>query len=401
MGVVSQRRLRASVALAAASIITISLGATAQVPTASPAPVEPRVRPAELTMFTAFPSIVADPGEEAVFPLTVDSPEPERVDLALGDAPEGFEPTFRGGGSIVRSVYTGGDVAPDLELSVAIPDDAQPGDHRVVVTATAESGSVELPIDIVVADLSAGDVTLIAEFPALRGDSEAAFSFDLDLANETSQDIDFSLEGQGPEGWLVEVQPSSQAQAATTQVAAGDSESIQASVTAPFQAAAGVYPILVRATGGDREAVAELAVEITGSFAMELTTIDGRLNTSVAAGSSTQFPMILANNGSAPLSAVTFNASPPRDWEVTFTPEEVPTVPAGETVDIVATITPAGNAVAGDYVVTIDASSEDADDEIAVRTTVETSTIWGIVGIALIGLVLLGLAIVFRRFGRR
>ena len=86
---------------------------------------------------------------------------------------------------------------------------------------------------------------------------------------------------------------------------------------------------------------------------------------------------------------------------MTFEPEEVPTVPAGETVDIIATITPAGNAVAGDYVVTIDASSEDADDEIAVRTTVETSTIWGVVGIALIGLVLLGLAIVFRRYGRR
>ena len=57
--------------------------------------------------------------------------------------------------------------------------------------------------------------------------------------------------------------------------------------------------------------------------------------------------------------------------------------------------------MAGDYVVTIDATSEDADDEVAVRVTVETSTIWGVVGIALIGLVLLGLAFVFRRYGRR
>ena len=188
-------------------------------------------------MFTAYPSIVADPGEEAVFPLTVDSPESERVDLALGEAPEGFEPTFRGGGSIVRSVYTGGQAAPELELSIAVPDAAQPGDHRIVVTATAPSGSVELPIDVVVADLSAGDVSLTAEFPALRGDSEDTFSFDLDLANDTSQDIDFALEGQAPEGWVVEVQPSTQQQAATTQVAAGDSESVQATVTPPFQVA--------------------------------------------------------------------------------------------------------------------------------------------------------------------
>jgi uncharacterized membrane protein len=86
---------------------------------------------------------------------------------------------------------------------------------------------------------------------------------------------------------------------------------------------------------------------------------------------------------------------------VTFEPQDVPTVAVGESADIVATITPAGNAVAGDYVVTLSARSDDADDEMQVRTTVETSTIWGLVGIALIGLVLIGLALVFRRFGRR
>ena len=401
MRVVSKRRLGVGATLAVASMISMTLVAVAQAPTASPGPAEPRVRPTELTLFTSYPSIVADPGEEAVFPLTVDSPEAERVDLALGEAPEGFEPTFRGGGAVVRGVYTGGETAPQLELAVEIPEDAQPGDHLVVVTATAPSGSVELPLDISVGDVSAGDVSLTADFPRLRGDSEVEFAFDLDLVNDTNQEIDFALEGQGPEGWVVEVQPSSEQQAATTQVAAGDSESIQATVTPPFQAPAGVYPILVRAVGDDREAVAELSVEITGTFAMDLTTLDGRLNTSVAAGSSTEFPMVVANTGSAPLTAITLSASPPREWEVTFTPEEVPTVPPGESVDIVATITPAGNAVAGDYVVTIDATSEDADDEVAVRVTVETSTIWGVVGIALIGLVLLGLAFVFRRYGRR
>jgi uncharacterized membrane protein len=134
---------------------------------------------------------------------------------------------------------------------------------------------------------------------------------------------------------------------------------------------------------------------------MDLTTPDGRLNTTVSAGGSTQFPIVVVNTGSAPLTAVALSATPPRDWDVTFEPAEVPTVAVGESANIVATITPAGNAVAGDYVVTLSARSEDADDEMALRTTVETSTIWGIVGIALIVLVLVGLALVFRRFGRR
>jgi uncharacterized membrane protein len=399
---VSHTRLgvAATLAVALVAVPFLSLAASAQTPSPLPEPAV-RVRPAALTMFTSYPSIVADPGEDAVFPLTVDSPDPERVDLALGEAPEGFEPTFRGGGAIVGSVYTGGDAPPELELSVSVPADAAPGDHHIVVTATASSGTTELPLDIIVADLSAGSVSLTSDFPNLRGASDATFSFDLDLANDTSQDVDFTLEGLGPEGWTVEVQPSTEAQAATVLVAAGDSERINATVSPPFQVDAGIYPILVRAVGGDREVETQLNVEVTGTFGMDLSTLDGRLNTSVSAGGSTQFPMVLANTGSAPLAGVALSATPPRDWDVTFEPEEVPAVEVGQSVDIVATITPAGNAVAGDYVVTMNARSDDADDSVAVRTTVETSTIWGIVGIALIALVLVGLGLVFRRYGRR
>src|SRR5690606_41230170 len=88
-------------------------------------------------------------------------------------------------------------------------------------------------------------------------------------------------------------------------------------------------------------------------------------------------------------------------WEVTFDQETVPEIPPGETAVVTATITPSEQAVAGDYVITFSASSEEADDEIEVRTTVNPSPVWGILGIGLIVLTLVGLAWVFRRFGRR
>ena len=67
------------------------------------------------------------------------------------------------------------------------------------------------------------------------------------------------------------------------------------------------------------------------------------------------------------------------------------------------TITPASNAIAGDYIVTLTGRADDVTDSetIQLRTTVETSSIWGFVGIALIALVLIGLFLVFRRYGRR
>jgi len=66
-----------------------------------------------------------------------------------------------------------------------------------------------------------------------------------------------------------------------------------------------------------------------------------------------------------------------------------------------AHIPPSSNAVAGDYQITLSASNTDANESIDVRVTVETSPIWGIVGILLVVATIGGLVLVFRRYGRR
>jgi uncharacterized membrane protein len=76
-------------------------------------------------------------------------------------------------------------------------------------------------------------------------------------------------------------------------------------------------------------------------------------------------------------------------------------IPPGQVVTVTAHITPSGNAVAGDYMVTLSASTEDADESIDVRVTVETPLLWGLLGVLLIVGTLAGLVWVFRRYGRR
>ena len=100
------------------------------------------------------------------------------------------------------------------------------------------------------------------------------------------------------------------------------------------------------------------------------------------------------------LDVVTVGVTPPSGWEVAFDNQEV-SIPAGETVPVTATITPSEEAVAGDYVISFTATHEQADAEMEIRTTVNPSAVWGIVGIVVIALTLAGLAWVFRRFGRR
>jgi uncharacterized membrane protein len=95
------------------------------------------------------------------------------------------------------------------------------------------------------------------------------------------------------------------------------------------------------------------------------------------------------------------SATPPQGWNVTFDPPVIEAIAPDDAATVTAQITAADDAIAGDYALTITAKSDQASDSADIRTTVQTSPLWGFVGIAAIVLVLVGLAFVFQRFGRR
>jgi uncharacterized membrane protein len=143
-------------------------------------------------------------------------------------------------------------------------------------------------------------------------------------------------------------------------------------------------------------------VEITGSFSMTITTPDERLRVSGAAGSEIRQTLVVTNTGTAPLENVSLRqTAAPSGWQVTFDPATPITVTTGQPATVVAIIRPSGDALAGDYQVGIEAANESATATQNFRVTVETSLLWGIIGIALIVVVLAGLWFVFQRYGRR
>jgi uncharacterized repeat protein (TIGR01451 family) len=163
----------------------------------------------------------------------------------------------------------------------------------------------------------------------------------------------------------------------------------------------GTYDLRVTARGGGISVETPLAVQITGSYAMEMTTPDDRLNASVTVGQPSQFQLLVVNTGSAPLTNVEFTATPPSNWEVTFDTAAIASIPPGEVATVNATITPADGAIAGDYQISFRATVPETSANVEVRATVSPSAFGGMVGVGLILLVLAGLAWVFRRFGRR
>jgi len=353
-----------------------------------------------LVISTAYPSVTVDPGGTATFPLLITTDTPERVDLTLTQVPEGWDARLRGGGSSISAVFTGGTEPPEATLEVDVPTDVAPGAQQVILEARTATQTGQLTLDILVEEVEAGSVSLTADFPDLRGEA-GDFRFDLELANDTHQEITFTLETDAPQGWRVQARPSGEEQAATTIVAAGGSAQIQVTATPPFGVEAGQYPITVSALGGPQPASAELTIEVTGDSSLTLTTSDERLNARVTVGSSSTIPLVVTNDGSAPLSNISLTGTPPRGWSIEFAPQTIAELAPGAPETVEATLRAADDAIAGDYQVSVRAAADDANDSLELRTTVEASPIGGFIGLGLLALVAVGLLFVFRRYGRR
>ncbi len=288
--------------------------------------------PLEIT--TPFPSVVADPGATAKFAVTVTTDTAQRVDLAVVGQPDGWTTRLRGGGSTIAAVTT--EANPDLptqfsaefSAEVAVPDVAVAGTNQVVIEGRSGAGiTTRLTLDLAIEQVEPGAVTMSSNFPTQSGSADATFDFSLDLQNDTNQQITFSFEADGFPGWLIDARPGGDAQATTAVVDSGGKSTVRVTINPPNNEAAGTYPITVRALGGPQPVEAQLGVEITGNYAMSMTTEDQRLSAKVTVGSTTTLSIVVFNEGSAPLENVALTATPPRNWTVTFQSETIPVHP--------------------------------------------------------------------------
>lgn len=388
------RARRSAFTRTATVLAALALALVGLAPAASAAPA--------FRVWTAYPAVVVAPGSKVSFNVNVTTPTPQRVGLALTGVPTGWTAQVLGGGFVVDAVETDGtDTASTLRVDVTVPASAT-GTSTITLTATADSGTQTLPLSVRVESNAGGDVTLTSDFPSLKGPATQNFSFNLTLTNGTAEDLTFAVNAQGPAGWTVTATLTGQSQAASAVVKAGSTSGVTVTANPPQSVAAGKYPIDVVATAGSRQIKGSLSVEVTGSYNLQLSTPSQQLNGHGAAGASTDVALTLTNGGTAPVTNVKLTSTPPSGWKVTFDPASVDSLASNETKNITAHIVPSGDAVAGDYVVTLKAAGDQStSSSVDIRFTVETSFVWAIIGIALIVAVVAGLWWVFQRYGRR
>ena len=339
---------------------------------------------------------------------------PVEVSLTLEGVPQGWDVNFnsRYPSYPIRSVtVAGGDQnttkSTTIEFKAKVPDNTKPGNYQIKVTAKDAAGptqSVEtLNLRVTSKKVETGGLKLTSQYPVLTTPSGQTLKFSIDLKNETNKPLTTSLSAQVPAGWTVRFKPQfGDTQISSIQLKENASETLSVEIDSPARAEAAEHPVTVRARAGAFEAAANLKVTLKGQQDLRMGTTAGTLSTSITAGKKTPIDFVVLNAGTAAIRNLSFITKKPSDkWTVEFKPDKLDALKPGEAREIKMEILAWDRAIAGDYALTVTANSADITKSENFRITVSTPTIWGWVGFGIVALVVVGLALVFFRLGRR
>lgn len=355
--------------------------------------------------------------------ITVSSEEDVKVDLIVKnigladetiffeilEKPEGWDAWIKGYGKVVSGVFLSEDQNRTMTFIAEPADgsDPQAGTYRFVVQARSADGVLESQstLEVVVIEgevRSTKEIELNTSYPVLKGPTDARFEFSLEVKNGSEEDQLFNLAATGPEGWDISFKPAyEQKQISSLQIKANQTKSVGIEVKPSILAEVGQYPVRVLVATKSAEAEVDLTVELTGTYKIKAGTPSGLLSLSTQTGTPANISLYVRNEGSAEQRQVSFVSFKPENWKVEFAPETLEAVKPGELRQVEVTITPADEALVGDYSVAINAQGEKANSQMEFRVTVKASSAWGWIGVAIIVGVIVGLAFIFRRLGRR
>ena len=396
----------AFVFIASASLITQGLAADS---TSAPSK-------ESFNLILPFKDLTVGQGQEATMDAEVvnRTKDPVEISLQIEGVPAGWDVNFnsRYPSFPIRSVMVqGGDQnsnkSTTLEFKAKVPENTRPGTYAVKITAKDLKGGTQyvetINYRVTSKKIETGGLKLTSQYPVLSTGSGKTLKFTVDLKNETNKPLTTALSAQTPPGWTLRFKPQfGDQQISSIQLKENGSETLSVEIDTPVKADAKEQPITVTARSGAFEASATIKVSLKGTQDLKMGSLGGTLNTSVTAGKKSPVDFVVGNAGTAPIRNLSFVTKKPSDkWTVEFKPDKIDAIEPGQVREIKMEVLAPDRTIAGDYLLTLTANSPEVTKSVEFRVTVSTPTIWGWVGFGIVGLVVLGLAIVFFRLGRR
>jgi len=321
------------------------------------------------------------------------------------DAPVGWETSLSYEGYTVKELNLQPNQSVKLNFKVNVPANASRGNNTLTLLAFDSQGastSIRFIVEYAAPPTPPPGVTLTTVYPTLSGPSGTNFEFTVNIKNTGGEDDVFTLIANPPQGWTVTFRPQFEtSQITSLSLKAGESKTISVSVNPPPRTEPGLYNFTLTAASGKTQGSVKLAVEVTGTYSLSLTTVDGRLNAEAVAGEEAYLTLVAKNAGTSHLRDITISSNHPSGWSVTFEPTLIPSLAPDASQQISVKIKPSSTTLPGDYMVTFSAYGSRVSSSIDVRVTVTSPPGLTALGLAVVAAVVVVLVLIFLRFGRR
>jgi uncharacterized membrane protein len=364
-----------------------------------------------VVMAFEYPGVEVLPGESVSLNLLFQNKGrlEESLQVSVVDKAPGWSVALKSAELTVTGLFLSVGESRPLTFQAEPPLEQRPGKYLFRVRAQSEDGRIvqEQSLQVSVRErkeLARGTagISLAASYPVLRGSSEIFYEFSLELENKMDQDAIFDLFAQGPQGWEVNFKPAYEPRYISSfQLKAKKSAKLTVEVKPPLGSKAGEYPVNVRVSSGAVYSETTLTVVLTGTYDLSVSTASGLLSLEAMQGKPARVSIYVKNLGTAVQSHIGLVSFNPENWIVEYRPDRLDELPPGEVRQVEVLITPHNKALVGDYSVELKASGEKVAKSVELRVTVKASSLFGWIGIALIVLVIGGLAFLFRWLGRR
>ena len=362
-----------------------------------------------LAIYTEYSGIFVPPGEPVRMELTADNKgkTDENIALTISAIPKGWKASLKAPNYTVNAVPVPAGKIRTLTFLAEPDKGVKLGAYLFQIDAQTADGKFtsSQKIEVTVREKTAfgEEILVTTSYPVLRGQTDSRFEFSLEINNKGETDRTVNLAAQAPEKWETNFKPAyEQKQISSFRLKGAQSQSVAVEVTPSKEATAGTFPITVFVTSGDKKAEIKLTVILTGIYKLDAGTPTGLLSLDALTGKPAIMSLFVKNTGSAANRNISLNSFKPENWKVEFKPEKIDALEPGAMKQLEVTITPAAQALVGDYSVGLNVDGEKGSSKtVEIRVAVKTSTAWGWIGIIIIVAVIAALGGLFLWLGRR
>lgn len=230
--------------------------------------------------------------------------------------------------------------------------------------------------------------------------STEVFRYSGTITNPSGQEKIYELHSSLPPGWSVAYKTEGM-QVTSINLEPHASKEVSIEITPSYTADIKKHIIPIKAIAQGDTTVVNLESVIKGTYKMEISTQNQVLSGSTTTGSKKEVFITVKNTGTIPLENIELTSQLPSKWESSFEVDKIDKLEPGKTKDIKVNIKVPDKTIAGDYMVNVSAKNNHLDSSLAYRMEVKTSLLTGWIGMLLIGLAIVFIYLLVRKYGRR